>query len=216
MSFIILSLLCVKLCRWCHVVAFKCTFRHGITRMDFWLNGRKKTINEILKQEFWEFSTVSWKTIAQLLVIRVSWECSASTNGTCQHAEWICRGLFGLGDSEHCTGFIQPIASTLQAFPAGCRAQAGFLLLVPTEVLLLLCWWWYSCLGSAQSCLHVPQGFLCSFWMKPGMVCKGCICSDFRLHESSHTVFNLSLPAVFVQHCSWSVPSVVGAACWAC
>lgn len=58
--------------------------------------------------------------------------------------------------------------------------------------------------GHAQSCLHVPRGFLCWFWMKPVMVCRGCICSDFRLHESSHTVFKLCVPAMFVQHCSWA------------
>lgn len=40
----------------------------------------------------------------------------------------------------HCTGFIQSIASTLQSFPAGCRAQTCFLLFLPAEVLLLHCW----------------------------------------------------------------------------
>lgn len=60
-------------------------------------------------------------------MIRDSWECSAYTSGTCQHSEWICRDLFGLGGSKNCMSFIESIASTLQPFPACCRAQACFL-----------------------------------------------------------------------------------------
>lgn len=89
----------------------------------------------------------------------------------------------------------------------------------PAELLLPHCLWYYTYQMSAQckqmlavlqppclepSTLHVAQGFLCWSCMKPVMVCKGCICWDFRLHESSHVVFNLCVSAVFLQHCSWA------------
>lgn len=142
-------------------------------------------------------------------------------------ALWILRHLFSPGNSQHCTGFIQSMVSIIATIPNMLQSMGVFSALhawslpLLAELLLLYCLWYSTYQMSAQckqvlpvlqltmfraicTALHVAQDFCVDPVWSQWWSVKGCICSDFRLHESSHIVFNLSVSAMFVQHCSWA------------
>lgn len=184
---------------WC---SFKHTLGYGIILIDVWLNGREKTINEVLKQKNFESSVLSNEKLS--LSSWWLWFHGSTVLTPMAHASTlnlhrpVCPGWF---KALHRLPVVNSTHSA--TIPFRLQAQECFLLLLPVLLVLL------QPPGEAQaghppSCLHMPQGFLCWFWMKPVMVCRGCICSDFRLHHSSHRIFSLSVPAMFMQHCSWA------------
>lgn len=130
------------------------------------------------------------------------------------HSEWILRHLFSPGNSQHCTGFIQSMVSVLATIPNMLQSMGVFSALhawslpLLAELLLLHCLWYSTYQMRAQckqvlpvlqltmfraicTALHVAQDFCVDPVWSQWWSVKGCICSDFRLHEKQSHSFQL-------------------------
>lgn len=141
---------------------------------------------------------------------RVSWECSANTNGTCLHCEWICRDLFALGGSLH---RLHPIHSIHSAIIPSRLQSTDLLSAVPScrgvAAALLGCYWLLGSApaGHAQRDFHVGSGWS-QWWSAKAVSVQTWGCVKAATQSS----------ACLSQPCSCStaaqLPSVTGTACW--